>query len=305
VRFRRDDVDVFRIVVDRRQHQHVDDRDDGDRRTVSGSVVTGRDSLQRNVAVARLRPVSSPFPHALADGFFHPAVYERLREEFPTIAPASPAARGERTLYWGDEDYERCLERSPAWKDVFGMVQSQAFVDFMIETFADHWEREGCTLDLSKTRYVSHVEDRTDKERLTLRRVDHDPHDLWCRLDFSQSGGRVYGPLHRDQRRRLVSMFVYFDHPGDPASLDGGLLLHRTGTDLELLRALKVGRVPEAYSHVRDRVAAATRGEARPNRMIVLLNGNRSWHSVPKPPPARLPARHVRIVVSSSMDAWR
>jgi hypothetical protein len=185
------------------------------------------------------------------------------------------------------------------------VIQSQTFVDFMIAQFGGYWEREGCTLDLARARYVPYIEDRLDKERLNLRRVERDPHELWCRLDFSESTQGSYGPLHRDQRRRLISMLVYFDCSEDPASLEGGLILHRDGIDLQLLRRLRVGRVPQAYSLVRDRLAATTRIPARANRMVVLLNSNRSWHSVPKATIQRLPSRHVRIVISSSVDIWR
>lgn len=263
------------------------------------------DSLLQNLGVSRLRPVAWPFPHALADHFFRPAVYEKLRDEFPSIGAKSGSSNGPHSLYWGDEEYEGHLEQSPSWKDVFHMIQSQAFVDFMIEQFEGYWEREGCTLDLSKARYVPYIEDRVDKERVNLRRVEHAPHELWCRLDFSESNHGSYGSLHRDQRRRLISMLVYFDRPEDPASLEGGLMLHREGIDLQLLRRLLNGRVPKAYSLVRDRVATTTRVQAQANRTIVLLNGNGSWHSVPKAQPARLPARHVRIVISSSVDIWR
>ncbi len=262
------------------------------------------DSLQRNLGVSHLRSVAWPFPHALADQFFRPAVYEKLRDEFPSIGARSGTGNGQHSLYWGDEEYERHLKRSPSWEDVFHMIQSQAFVNFMIDQFGGYWERDGCTLDLSRARYIPYIEDRIDKERLSLRRVEHDPHELWCRLDFSESNEGSYGPLHRDQRRRLISMLVYFDRPEDAASLEGGLMLHRCGIDLQLLRRLLNGRVPKAYSLVRDRVATTTRVPARANRMVVLLNTNRSWHSVPKAQPARLPARHVRIVISSSVDIW-
>lgn len=68
-------------------------------------------------------------------------------------------------------------------------------------------------------------------------------------------------------------MLVYFDRPEDAASLEGGLILHRCGIDLQLLRRLRIGRVPKVCSLVRDRVARTTRVPARANRMIVPLSG--------------------------------
>jgi hypothetical protein len=95
-------------------------------------------------------------------------------------------------------------------------------------------------------------------------------------------------------------MLVYLDRPKDAVSFEDGLILHRCGIDLQLVHRLRVGRVPKVYSLVRDRIARTTRVPARANRMIVLLNSNRSWHSVPKVQPAR----QIRIVVSSSVDIW-
>jgi hypothetical protein len=67
-------------------------------------------------------------------------------------------------------------------------------------------------------------------------------------------------------------MLVYFDCPEDAASLEGGLILHRCGIDLQLLRRLRIGRVPKVCSLARDRVARTTRAPARANRMIVPLS---------------------------------
>ena len=86
------------------------------------------DSLQRNLGVSHLRPAAWPFPHAIADQFFRPAVYEKLRHEFPHIGTSLTPGNGERSLYWGDDEYERHLEESPSWKDVFQMVQSQDYL---------------------------------------------------------------------------------------------------------------------------------------------------------------------------------
>jgi hypothetical protein len=262
------------------------------------------DLLERNLSSRRLRPLSRPFPHALADGFFRPAVYESLRDEFPCLAPAGGRADGDKSLYWGDEAYEKHLAENPSWRQVFHMIQSQAFVDFIVEQFGAHWERAGCKLDLARTRYVPYIEDRVDKERLTLRRLDHDPHELWCRLDFHGSEVDRYRPLHRDQRRRLISALVYFDDAAASAGLSGDLILHPDRLDLRLCHTLGIGQLPRPYSMMRDRLAASTRIHARANRMIAFLNSNRSWHSVAKAGQSRTPTRHVRIVVSSSVDIW-
>lgn len=261
------------------------------------------DSLRSVFAVDRLDIVPEPFPHVVVDGFFKPAVFRELRDEFPDIVKTKPDRAGQ-SLYWRDEEYEHHLENSPAWRKVFDIIHSQSFVDFIVDQFGELWNREGCTVDLSRARYVPYCEDRIDKQLFQLRKVEHEPHELWCRLDFYQSWVGYYRPVHLDHRRRLISMLVYFDDPEDIGMQGGELLLHPPGLDLRLLEKLGVYHAPKALSIARDRLAKTLTVRPRRNRMAGFPCGKKSWHSVPAVQLTRAPRQHIQITISSSVDAW-
>ncbi|HEX7956533.1 MAG TPA: hypothetical protein VF508_06305, partial [Pyrinomonadaceae bacterium] len=154
---------------------------------------------------------AEPFTHVLREGFVEPGHYRRLRETFPDCPPGtSPTGF---SLYWGDEGYERLLGEQPAWRALFETVHSQSFVEWGVRQFADALRRDGCALDLGNVRYVPYREDRIDKERPKLRKVEHAPEELWVRMDIHQGRVGYYRPVHLDHARRLISMLVYFcDH---------------------------------------------------------------------------------------------
>lgn len=224
---------------------------------------------------------ANPFPHVLSEGFIEPGHYEQLRRAFPACPPGtSPTGF---SLYRGDNGYESLLEEVPAWRALFETFHSQAFIDWGVRQFAGVWEREGCGIDLSKARYVGYREDRVDKERPRLRRVEHAPEELWVRMDIHQGRVGYSRPVHLDHARRLVSMLVYFcDHIEN--RMEGGeLLLHGAPT-------------PVAH--------APTRVTPRHNLMAAFPCTNNSQHSVPEITSAAAPRNYVQIHISSSVDIW-
>jgi len=245
-----------------------------------------------------------PFPHLVVDRFFSEDLYPELKAEFPQILKMDRPEGWGQSLYWGDSNYDDHLANSPAWNRVFQTVHSQGWIDFIIGEFGDYWMSEGCAVDLGKAVYVPYLEDRIDKELLSLRKPAHEPHELWCRLDFYQSYSGYYRPVHLDHRRRLISMLVYFqDH--DEAGMEGGeLILHPPSLDLKILEKLGLYHAPKSFSKMRDRMASTISVKPRDNRMAVFPCGKDSWHSVPAVSTETLPRQHIQITISSSIDAW-
>ncbi|HVF42015.1 MAG TPA: 2OG-Fe(II) oxygenase [Pyrinomonadaceae bacterium] len=222
-----------------------------------------------------------PFPHVLSEGFIEPSHYERLRRTFP-VCPRGTSPTG-FSLYSGDGGYERLLEEEPAWRALFETFHSQAFVDWGIGQFASVWGRGGCRVDLSKARYVAYREDRVDKERPRLRRVDHAPEELWVRMDIHQGRVGYSRPVHLDHARRLVSMLIYFCDHAENRMTGGELLLHGAPTP---------GAPPPA------------RVTPRHNLMAAFPCANNSHHSVPEITSAAAPRNYVQVHISSSVDIW-
>lgn len=204
-----------------------------------------------------------------------------MRDSFPECPPSSGPTGF--SLYWDDERYEQLLERESGWRALVNGFHSQEFIEWGVRQFGDVAAREGCTIDLAKARYVSYREDRIDKERSALRRVEHAPEELWVRVDIHQ--GRVgYGRMrHRDHARRFVSMLVYLCD-GDEAGLEGGSLqLHG----------------PRWKPWQR-----ATTITPRHNLMVAFPCSDRSAHSVDAITAQRQPRNYLQIHISSSVDIW-
>lgn len=244
---------------------------------------TTREALTAPNRVCVLSPLdvrAEPFPHVTSESFVEPEHYRQLCRTFPLCKPGkSPTGF---SLYWGDEEYARLLEEQPAWRALFDTFHSQEFVEWGARQFAGVWRREGCKIDPSRARYVPYREDRTDKERAALRKVEHEPHELWVRLDIHQGRVGYFRPVHLDHARRLVSMLIYFCDHAESEMIGGELFLH--GRDSR-------GRTP-------------TRIAPRHNLMVAFPCTNGSQHSVPKITSASAPRNYVQVHISSSVDIW-
>lgn len=221
-----------------------------------------------------------PFVHVINDQFIRPDLYQQLCDSFPTCPPRiGPTGFA---LYWGDERYDRLVTTNDAWSRLFSTFQSQAFIDWCLEQFADVWQAENCGIDLSKARYVQYREDRIDKERATLRKVEHAPDDLWVRMDIHQGQIGYDRPIHLDHARRLLSMYVYICDPSENEMAGGDLLLHSDQKNSK----------------------PAARISPRHNLMVAFPSTIRSFHSVSKVTSQQAPRNYIQVHVSSSVDIW-
>jgi 2OG-Fe(II) oxygenase superfamily len=225
----------------------------------------------------------APFPHVVQENFIAPQTYRELRESFPTCPPQTGPTGF--SLYWGDEAYQQLLDAQPAWQSLFNTFHNQRFIDWCREQFAEVWQSEGCKIDLSKARYVPYREDRIDKERAQLRHVEHEPEELWVRMDIHQGRMGYDRPVHLDHARRLMSMLIYFcDHTEN--EMNGGeLFLH-------------------GDERARSSQASPTRVTPRHNLMVAFPCSNRSHHSVSAITAQREPRNYIQVHISSSVDIW-
>jgi hypothetical protein len=223
-----------------------------------------------------------PFPHVMQDSFLDEDLFVRLRNSFPQCPPA--AGPTGYCLYPRDSGYEQLMETNEAWRTLFNRFHQQQFIDWAIRQFGSEWQKDGCSVDLSKARYVQYHEDRIDKQRHTLRQVELQPHELWVRLDIYQGHVGYRRPIHVDYARRLMTMLVYFsDHDED--GMEGGeLVLH-----------------PKRWKRLTQPVKTIT---PRENRMVAFPCSDRSYHSVPKITAARRLRNYVQVHISSSIAAW-
>lgn len=226
--------------------------------------------------------IETPFEHVLHEQFIAPEAFAQLRDTFPTCPPASGPTG--YSMYWGDPGYDQLLAEQPVWRALFETFHSQRFIDWGIKQFAGIWERDHCKIDLSNARYVPYLEDRTDKDLPQLRKVVHAPGELWVRMDIYQGRVGYHRNIHRDWKRRLVSMLIYFCDADDHGMVGGELLLHKNGWNRWAKPAATV--IP------------------RENLMVAFPCTNRSHHSVPAIRSMERPRNYMQVHISSSVDAW-
>jgi hypothetical protein len=188
------------------------------------------DTAQEPTCDLSQHPVTaSPFPHVQVNDFIASRQYGQLHKSFPTCPPkVGPTGY---SLYCGDDGYEQLLRSEPAWKSLFNTFHSQNFVDWCSRQFFEVWKRDGCLIDLSRARYVPYCEDRIDKERGTLRRIEYSPEELWVRMDIHQGQPGYDRPVHLDHARRLLSMLIYFCDQTENQMVGGELFLYSQKED--------------------------------------------------------------------------
>jgi hypothetical protein len=221
----------------------------------------------------------SPFPHVVHSEFITPAIYRQLIDSFPTCPPSTGPTGF--SLFWGDEGYTRLLETEPAWRALFTTFQSQRFIDWGLQQFAAARGQADCKLGLSAAHYVSYCEDRIDKERARIRNVEHEPHELWVRMDIHQAQMGYDRVVHVDHARRFLTMLIYMCDHTENAMVGGELFLHE-------------GAQP----------GGATRITPRHNLMVAFPCTARSYHSVAPLTSMTAPRNYVQVQISSSVDIW-
>ena len=185
--------------------------------------------------VSRADVVDSPFPHVMKDGILPAELFARLRADFPTARDfedqySDTGAAGSRTgkgtgfdIYRGDDEYDRLVARSPAWKEFDGYINSPAFVETFKEVFGPDLDALGCTITVESGAYDrGNVEGRdvltpspTMGQRLRgllpKKRTDARPvAPLFTRLDIEKSTVGYAKVPHCDRANRLCSLIVYF-----------------------------------------------------------------------------------------------
>lgn len=221
----------------------------------------------------------NPFPHVISSEFITPTAYQELCRSFPRCPPSTGPTGF--SLFWGDEEYARLLAEQAAWRALFDTFHSQRFIEWARQQFAMVWEQAGCKINLSDVRYVHYREDRIDKERAKLRKVEHAPHELWVRMDIHQGQIGYDRVAHVDHARRLISMLIYMCDQTEHGLVGGELFLH-DGTKSK----------------------TGTRITPRHNLMVAFPCTATSFHSVSEITSMVTPRNYVQVHISSSVDIW-
>lgn len=261
--------------------------------------------------------VAEPYPHVVSDAILPPALFARLKAEYPdaSIFESTAAATGSAgsragkgtgfDVYRGDKAYDELMDRSPAWAEFDAWINSPAFVEKYQELFGPYAESIGISVDIPASRYDhSYVEPRellTDKagvgekvaqlsHKLTRGLRGPKGVDLFTRLDITRSLGGYAKPPHCDRPNRLASLIVYFTD-ADSVGLEGG--------DLLLFQARQKVAVEHAPRHPRpDTVEIVAQLRPKANSGVFFPCCNTSYHGVTAVTSSGVPRDFLYINIS-------
>lgn len=248
------------------------------------NTVYGAAKTRKNICdLTHLTVNEKPFPYVIHNNFITNESYRQLCQSFPDCPPSTGPTGF--SLYWGDKEYQRLLDNNSAWHDLFNTFHSQNFIDWCRDQFAEIWQQENCQIDLSKAHYVPYREDRIDKERTTLRKIEHDAHELWVRMDVHQGRKGYARRVHVDHARRLISMLIYLSDNRENQITGGELFLHS-------------GQPQQAHEHAPLCITP------QHNLMVAFPCMRRSFHSVSEITSMNSPRNYIQVQISSSVDIW-
>jgi hypothetical protein len=240
------------------------------------------DSEPAGLDLPLLEIAQHPFPHVLRQGFIKAELFNRLRDGFPACPPGSGPTGF--SLYPTDPLFRQLMAGNSAWRSLWDAFRNSRFLAWARAQFVSEWAAAGCRIDLSRARLVDYEEDRIDKERSTLRRVEHAPEELWVRMDLYQGRVGYARRIHCDHARRLFTLLIYFSDHDEDGMTGGELLLHATPWRRWLHRPLVV--------------------TPRENLMVAFPCTDRSYHSVAPIITTQRPRNYLQVQISSSVDVW-
>lgn len=246
------------------------------------------------LTVTRDDVVAEPFPHVISGQMIEPALYERLRADYPDASifegQKSMSSAGSRTgqgfdIYRGDAAYDRLIRRSPAWAEFDGYINSRAFVETLLDLFGPHLEASGLKARLDPDRYDRDLiegrevltTDQTLKDKVLGMATRVLPRGrprvrLFTRLDIHKALTGYAKPVHCDRPNRLFSFVLYFMDAEREGLKGGQLTLHRH-------RERKPPEACERHPKPEDAPVIATL-TPKENLGVVFLCCNNSYHGV-------------------------
>jgi hypothetical protein len=239
------------------------------------------------IAASDLTP--KPFPFILKQPFIEPALYERLKAEFPSNdffdRSVGPGSRSGRDLYRGDAEFDAFMNTSDAWRSFYEYINSEEYMDLVLSMFGPYLKEFACDADPARAKFTTYWEPRENLEpksflartaqkaqRVLHREGEDATNELYCRFDIEQ-GGRGYDkPVHCDRSNRLVSMVIYFCD-ADEIGMKGGELSIHEHKQQKPYREYERHPKPENVRTVKTL-------KARDNLGLLFLCSNNSYHSV-------------------------
>ena len=253
-----------------------------------------------------------PFPHLISDEMLEPVAFDALRREFPDTdifeanrKHAFAEGRASRiNLGRGDPLFDRFLSTSPAWRAFVDETNSPAFISRIYELFGDAFA--GAESKLTSRTYTFHEHVTRPPTNIVYRACNRfgivrafdrlrsalDSGKLCVEFDIAWARNGYATEAHTDNRNKLAAMLIYFGQTGG------------SGGDFQMLKLKKPTPLGECKRYPgEDELEVVETLSPKPNRGLVFLNSNNSYHSVTPLTGSDRPRQFIYVSIASRYTA--
>ena len=109
---------------------------------------------------------AAPFPHAVKQGVLDESLFQALQEDFPSeeqflrnqTQPFQGGRSNRINISRADAPFVELMATSDPWREFHDYMNSERYVRFILDLFADHLENLGARLDTENWRFDPFVE---------------------------------------------------------------------------------------------------------------------------------------------------
>jgi hypothetical protein len=237
--------------------------------------------------VSQMKLIQSPYPHIAVENAV--TTHDGMVADFPDESRFGRKIRMHGDLTAGDEEYERLINESAAYRSMHDWAYSEEFIKSFLEMFDEEIEvriRSGELLLDPRTLPIK-PQPYEGRKMVGLSSVKTDNPFLFPRLDLGigklnyglENGG---GGIHVDNLTRVVSVLIYID---DNATMVGGE--HRL---------YRIDRTTPVIDKIYP---------AKPNFMVASLQSNMAFHDVNPVTAIEGFRKAMYLAVSCSTVIWQ
>jgi len=263
------------------------------------------------------RPLEdAPYPFLIMENFLDQAFCDQLVSEFPDeteVLEWQSVMGGRRRLGSEQKRFYRFLDEKPAWKRLYGLLNSEQFVAAIFDRFGAElkelanqpdrpWVFDPDLLRRRASDYAGYS--LLDRFKLKLgMKLDNDPvpapadkDRIYLHFDISYATDGYKREIHRDSDPRIAAFLIYFSDAAETGGSGGEFGVHRlpAGSGKPFVAKPDDGTT-ETVAMLR----------AQKNLFVLFLSQPNSYHSVPEIMGANGARKFIYVGVSSERRYWR
>lgn len=268
-------------------------------------------------------PYTAPFPMLRMDDCLDEETFSELLNEFPNeveIRSFEDVNGGRRRLSSDQAEFYRFLAGRPAWRRFYDFVNSEEFVNRVLEAFRYELDQVGSPLfepirfdQGCLRRHAEKREGNPGRKSLPHRMAKRlkDPRvffrsssklhqsqprgdELYLHFDISAGYNGYTREIHRDLDNRVAAFLVYFSDADETLGEGGEFCIHKLNGVASTKRLV---RQPSS-----EDMMEVSRIRPKKNLFLMFLSTPNSYHSVPRITGALGPRKFIYVAITAKRN---